>query len=129
MYGAKAFVDTNYTVVTMTFFTGLLVSWLVVRLVIFPTQIIYSAWMESDLAVKTYAEIGQSFPGLYLFNFLLCLLLCLHFYWYGLFLQMGMYFVNKGKTEDWVEKIEDADGKGAKKKGKVATTKRSKKEH
>uniref|UniRef100_A0A8D1UQ24 sphingosine N-acyltransferase n=1 Tax=Sus scrofa TaxID=9823 RepID=A0A8D1UQ24_PIG len=80
------------------------------RLVLFPTQILYTTYYES---------IAQSGPffGYYFFNALLMLLQLLHVFWSCLILRMIYHFMKKGQMEkdirSDVEESDSSDGEVA----------------
>ncbi|XP_049732663.1 ceramide synthase 4 [Elephas maximus indicus] len=73
------------------------------RLVLFPTQILYTTYYESI--------IGRGpFFGYYFFNALLMMLQLLHVFWSGLILRMLCHFMAKGQMEkDIRSDVEESD--------------------
>lgn len=80
------------------------------RLVLFPTQILYTTYYES------IASSGPFF-GYYFFNALLLLLQLLHVFWSCLILRMIRSFVKKGQMEkdirSDVEELDSSEGEAA----------------
>jgi ceramide synthetase len=91
-YIVRVFVDTNFKVVTLAAYLGLLISWLYLRLVVFPFDIIY-------YGLYLNLEIFD-LPGTILLAVMLHCLVVLHLYWYYLFIQMGLKFLKTKTTQD-----------------------------
>jgi len=101
IYLARTVGDTNWNVgkgIGWALMTG---TWMVTRLVIFPGWIIWTTAYES---VRICTDTAHH-HGFYFFNFMLCVLFCLHVYWWFMFLKMGFDLVKYGKTEDMVNHI------------------------
>jgi len=95
IYGAKIFVDTSCKMIAFLFLLGCILSWGFLRLYVFPAVIIRSTLMES---IGERESMGEAcFMS---FNGALCVLVCLHMYWYSLFLKMGYFHLFKGETKD-----------------------------
>jgi len=89
-------------------FIGLITSWLLTRLWIFPTRIIYSTAFESI----AYIPLDVAEHLLYReFNIALSILYCLHIYWFGLMMKMLFRLVTGTSS-----KIEDVREEEAQKK-------------
>jgi len=97
-YFMKAVVDTSIKPLILIGYICLLLSWGFCRLFAFPFYIIETGWRGQDIA-QTQIE------GFYLLNVLMCVLFCLHCYWYSLFLRMGYVFATRGKAQDMTDKI------------------------
>jgi ceramide synthetase len=94
-YGAKMFVDTPYTNITVAFYVMLLFFWVYARLWVFPTLLLHLEYHH--LAVAARSE------NVVMFRFLQTMLLTLqvlHVYWFTLFVRMGHRFLATGKTVD-----------------------------
>lgn len=93
--------DTLFIIFSLVFFYT--------RLVLFPTQILYTTYYES------IANSGPFF-GYYFFNGLLVALQLLHVFWSGLILRMIYSFTKKGQMEkdvrSDVEESDSSDGDG-----------------
>lgn len=72
----------KYRATTNSVFTFFGVSFFLSRLVGFP-MLVWSAWMDS------YAVIGHTLPLHGTTNFCLCVLLCLHVFWFYLIVRMA----------------------------------------
>jgi len=107
-YATKMFVDTSYKTITFISYLGILASWGYLRLYAFPVLIIRSTLVESTLERVAFGEILY-----YSFNLGLGLLLCLHCYWYIMFLQMGYNFLSSGETKDMQANLASLDSQVA----------------
>ncbi|DAZ93284.1 TPA: LOW QUALITY PROTEIN: hypothetical protein N0F65_001123 [Lagenidium giganteum] len=94
-YAIKAFVDTRHTMVVVALYFVLLASWAYTRLYIFPFHLVYNTLL---VAPQIHANLSMFFHNA--MNIMLCMLQCLHVYWYALFLKMGYALANKGVHED-----------------------------
>jgi len=103
-YGCKIFVDTSYKIVTLLNYAGLLATWGYLRLYVFPVYIIRSTLVESTVERATFGDFTYG-----VFNLALSLLLCLHFYWYCMFLKMGYGFLCTGHTVDMQANLTSMD--------------------
>ncbi|CEG49741.1 longevity-assurance family protein [Plasmopara halstedii] len=101
-YAIKSVVDTGNTPLIVAMYFVLLVSWAYTRLYVYPVHLIYNA-------IYVIPEVSPHVTGIFLHpgNALLCMLLVLHVYWYGLFLVMGYTLVRKGLVEDIQDKCSD----------------------
>eukprot|EP00427_Karlodinium_veneficum_P041964 CAMPEP_0169264614 /NCGR_PEP_ID=MMETSP1016-20121227/45211_1 /TAXON_ID=342587 /ORGANISM="Karlodinium micrum, Strain CCMP2283" /LENGTH=266 /DNA_ID=CAMNT_0009347971 /DNA_START=185 /DNA_END=985 /DNA_ORIENTATION=- len=99
VYAAKMFVDTKFKIVTASCLVGMLVSWGYLRLYTFPFVIIMSTLWDTLEDVSFYGGYAVSLIW-FSCNVALMALLCLHIYWYSLFLKMGWDYITKGKTVD-----------------------------
>jgi len=99
-YAVKSVVDSSSKALTLTAYFALLLSWAFGRLYVFPLYIIRVTLAHTSV------------DGYALFNGMLVTLLCLHAYWYYLFLKMGYTFFTKGKREDIIDKIKEKDSEG-----------------
>jgi len=79
---------------TVLFVLGIMGSWLVSRLSIYPLMVIYSSSFESACHVAV-----DIFPFWFGFNVSLTFLLCLHIYWFGLMIKVA-YRVSSGNEYD-----------------------------
>uniref|UniRef100_A0A6A7G9H8 LAG1 longevity assurance n=1 Tax=Hirondellea gigas TaxID=1518452 RepID=A0A6A7G9H8_9CRUS len=95
VYAVKAAVDTGKTSLTLTCYALMLLSWSYTRLYVYPTRFIWTSIY--------FDRIGK--PEIVF----LVLLLCLHIYWFSLFLLMGYNFATKGEQNDIINKIEVND--------------------
>jgi len=93
-YATKCLVDTNASGLVLTAYGGLLLSWGFCRLFVFPAYIINTGLYIAD----------NSWDGYWILNCMMIVLLCLHAYWFILFLKMGFTFASKGVAEDIVDK-------------------------
>lgn len=91
-YLSKLFVDTKYKSVAVALAPGILFSWGYMRLYVFPTDLIRVAVYENP----KYEEIY----GITVLGGMLHFLLCLHVYWYLLFLKMVWRAVRHSEVED-----------------------------
>ncbi|CEO98692.1 hypothetical protein PBRA_006806 [Plasmodiophora brassicae] len=94
-YWVKAFVDTRYTNITILAYLGIMSTWGYLRLYVFPFEIIRCAIFDAPFHI----------PGVPMLCTLMCVLTCLHLYWYTLFIRMGVAFLHTGKTEDVIEDV------------------------
>jgi len=96
-YAIKSVVDTKSAALTLTVYAGLLLSWAFMRLFVFPFYIISVTITQTEV------------DGYALFNGMLITLLCLHIYWYTLFLKMGYTFLTRGTREDIIDKVKSPE--------------------
>ncbi|XP_047520917.1 ceramide synthase 5 isoform X1 [Pieris napi] len=89
---AKAAKYANYQKFCDVIFTIFTVLWIVTRLGIYPFFIIWSTSIRAPMLLPMFAAY-------YIFNSLLCLLLCLHMVWTWLILQVAYKAINAGKME------------------------------
>ena len=89
---AKLFKYSNYQRTCDILFTFFAIAWIVTRLGIYPTWIIYS------VAVEAPQFVGM-FPAYYVFNALLATLLILHVGWTYFILKVIYKAIYTGKTE------------------------------
>ncbi|KAG6942714.1 hypothetical protein JG688_00017962 [Phytophthora aleatoria] len=107
-YAIKSVVDTGNTPLIVAMYVVLLVSWGYTRLYVYPFHLIYNA-------IFVIPEANPHVVGIFLHpgNTLLCMLVVLHVYWYGLFLVMGYTLIRKGLAEDIQDKCSDVgEGEG-----------------
>jgi hypothetical protein len=91
-YIVRIFVDTEYKSITLVGYVGLLVTWLYLRIIVFPFDIIRnSIYLNPTI---------RSMPGTVLLSVMLHCLVVLHVYWYYLFIQMGLRFVKTKTAQD-----------------------------
>ncbi|XP_049645445.1 ceramide synthase 4-like [Suncus etruscus] len=89
----KMFNYVRYERVCRAFFYTFSFVFFCTRLVIFPTQILYTTYFESI--------VGRTpFFGYYFFNGLLMMLQVLHVFWFYLILRMFITFASKGEMND-----------------------------
>jgi len=100
VYLGKATADTYYTKFTATLLVLLSFIWFSTRLFIFPGWIIYSTMIEGTQVVHN----EDHHHGYYFFNFILCLLLILHTYWFGLLLKIGIRMMIYGEKKEDLSK-------------------------
>ncbi|XP_015359238.1 ceramide synthase 4 [Marmota marmota marmota] len=99
----KMFNYTRFTVVCDALFVIFSFVFFFTRLILYPTQIIYTTYYESIL------DRGPFF-GYYFFNMLLMMLQVLHVYWFGLILRMLINFLRKGQmAKDIRSDVEESD--------------------
>ena len=91
-YLVRIFVDTNYKMITLSSYIGLLISWFYMRLVIFPFDLIRVAVYVNPMPQEIY--------GMGVLGGMLHFLLILHIYWYYLFIKIGLKFLATKETED-----------------------------
>jgi len=96
-YLIKIAVDTQHRMLNVVCFYLLVFSWGIGRLFIFPFVLIYSTIFEASPHVYGYT----------FFNLFLLSLLCLHIYWYYLFVKIGMRFYDKSTKGQIGDAIED----------------------
>jgi len=108
VYGAKIFVDTRCKIITFFFLLGMLSSWGLLRLYVFPAHIIRSVLFDT---AAERANIGDT--PYYTFSVALSLLFFLHVYWYSLFIKMGIQYLGKGQTTDVQANLSAMDLKNA----------------
>ncbi|GMF10255.1 unnamed protein product [Phytophthora lilii] len=103
-YAIKSVVDTGNTPLIVAMYVVLLVSWGYTRLYVYPFHLIYNA-------IFVIPEANPHVVGIFLHpgNALLCMLVVLHVYWYGLFLVMGYTLIRKGLAEDIQDKCSDVE--------------------
>jgi len=93
----------GYKIHTNVLFAGLLVSWVISRLYIFPFYVVWSAMWESQQFVPI-----DVFPYWWGFNGSLSILVFLHIYWFGLMLRL-LYRVINGKDKELEDPREDKE--------------------
>ncbi|CAH0489249.1 unnamed protein product [Peronospora farinosa] len=100
----KSVVDTGNTPLIVVMYFVLLLSWGYTRLYVYPFHLIYNA-------IFVIPEANPHVVGIFLYpgNALLCMLMVLHIYWYGLFLVMGYTLIRKGQVEDIQNKCADLE--------------------
>ncbi|XP_049644240.1 ceramide synthase 4-like [Suncus etruscus] len=107
----KMFNYTQYQNVSNVLFIIFTIVFFCTRLVIFPTKILYTTYIESI--------VGRTpFFGYYFFNGLLLMLQALHVFWFYLILRMLITFTSKGEVKDVrsdVEESSSSDGEVVKK--------------
>ncbi|CAI5711092.1 unnamed protein product [Peronospora destructor] len=98
-YAIKSVVDTGNTPLIVVMYFMLLLSWGYTRLYVYPFHLIYNA-------IFVVPETNPHLTRIVLLssNILLCMLVVLHIYWYGLFLVMGYTLIRKGRAEDIQDK-------------------------
>eukprot|EP00095_Tigriopus_kingsejongensis_P012731 maker-scaffold43_size480169-snap-gene-2.25 protein:Tk12731 transcript:maker-scaffold43_size480169-snap-gene-2.25-mRNA-1 annotation:"lag1 longevity assurance homolog 6" len=89
---AKLCKYTNYQLLCDCFFGCFTLTWIVTRLGVYPTWILYSTTIEAP-------QIVEMFPAYYLFNGLLAMLLILHVIWTYFILKILYKAMYTGKTE------------------------------
>lgn len=89
---AKLCKYTNYQRTCDILFTLFAVTWIVTRLGVYPTWILYSTTIEAP-------QIVEMFPAYYIFNALLAILLMLHVIWTYFILKIVYKAMYTGKTE------------------------------
>lgn len=101
-YSCKIVVDTKHIYLTLAAFIGLITSWIYTRLYIFPFHVILQCftnniWARPELVGYTVIAIC------------LIALLCLHVYWFFIFVAIGKKFIVTGEADDMQdgEKTED----------------------
>ncbi|XP_047388353.1 ceramide synthase 4 [Sciurus carolinensis] len=99
----KMFNYTRFTAVCDALFIIFSLVFFYTRLILYPTQIIYTTYYESILN-------SAPFFGYYFFNTLLMMLQVLHVYWFGLILRMLYNFLKKGQmAKDIRSDVEESD--------------------
>lgn len=81
-------------------FISMCVSWIFMRLYIFPVYVAHTAWFETRSCDIPHLPMCQVF---------LAGLVCLHIYWFGIFLQMGYDALTKGTHAAAATHIEGSD--------------------
>lgn len=89
---AKMCKYTNYQKTCDVLFACFAVTWIVTRLGVYPTWILYSTTIEAP-------QIVEMFPAYYIFNGLLSILLVLHVIWTYFILKIVYKAMYSGKTE------------------------------
>ncbi|CAK1589947.1 unnamed protein product [Parnassius mnemosyne] len=89
---AKAAKYANYQKLCDGMFAIFTVLWIVTRLGIYPFYIIWSTTIRAPMLVPM-------FPAYFIFNSLLCLLLCLHILWTWLILQVAYKAITAGRLD------------------------------
>lgn len=89
---AKMCKYTNYQKTCDVLFASFAVTWIVTRLGVYPTWILYSTTIEAP-------QIVEMFPAYYIFNGLLSILLVLHVVWTYFILKIVYKAMYSGKTE------------------------------
>lgn len=104
IYASKAVVDTGFTRLTAVSYFGLLLAYAWFRILVFPTFVMRSAWVES------VQEVGPDLPAGWSFlNFALGVLFLLHVYWFGLVIKIGLNFRKTGEARDMVSNLSAMD--------------------
>jgi hypothetical protein len=85
-------------------FVLLLLSWVSLRLVVFPLKIMYSAFFESVVVHESEGYVNWSRPVFYTFNVSLLILLILQFYWFALLIRVLVRILKDGKLTDVTDK-------------------------
>ena len=107
IYSARIFVDTRFILINIDNYVMLLLVFGYLRLYCFPRVIIWSVLSESHQERLEYGEYGEYiYWG---FVAALSLLLCLHVYWYYVFIMIGVGYARTGKTEDKVANLASMD--------------------
>merc|ERR1712223_71553 len=89
---AKLCKYTNYQRTCDILFTSFAITWIVTRLGVYPTWILYSTTIEAP-------QIVEMFPAYYIFNALLAILFMLHVIWTYFILKIVYKAMYTGKTE------------------------------
>ena len=82
---------TNYQRTCDILFTSFAITWIVTRLGVYPTWILYSTTIEAP-------QIVEMFPAYYIFNALLAILLMLHVIWTYFILKIVYKAMYTGKV-------------------------------
>lgn len=91
-YFVRIFIDTKYKNLTLISYVGLLIGWLYFRLIVFPFEIIrFGLYLNPIIC---------DLNGYLLLGVMLHCLIILHVYWYYLFIQMGLKFLNTKSVQD-----------------------------
>ncbi|KAG7384404.1 Ceramide synthase 6 [Phytophthora boehmeriae] len=122
-YAIKSVVDTGNTPLIGFMYIVLLISWGYTRLYVYPFHLIYNA-------IFVIPEANPHVVGIFIHpgNALLCMLVVLHVYWYGLFLVMGFTLLRKGVAEDIQDKCADVGEEPSAKKLVANSSNKSKNE-
>lgn len=97
---AKLCKYTNYQKMCDVLFACFALTWIVTRLGVYPTWILYSTTIEAP-------QIVEMFPAYYIFNGLLSILLVLHVIWTYFILKIIYKAMYSGKTDDVRSDSED----------------------
>ena len=88
----RVFVDTNYSKIAFFFYVMLMVSWVYMRLIIYPFEL---------LRVSCYQnQKFEEMHGLGILGSMAHALVLLHVYWFILLIQMGLRYVKKNEAVD-----------------------------
>lgn len=109
LYFSKAVIDTPYNKLIFLSSMMLIASYAGLRIIVFPTQLMHSAWVESVQEVNTDQLKGWAF-----LNFAMCLLFLLHMFWFGLIVKIVLYFRRTGEARDLQSRLSFADKDKAK---------------
>lgn len=108
IYLCKAFVDTSAKKFCNLCYVFLVLSFGWLRLVVFPTQIIHSTWVDSLPKVGQHFDMG-AYSTWCFFNFMLLILFFLHVYWFCLIVKTGMVMIKTGQRRDMVADLTSMD--------------------
>jgi len=97
---AKLFIYAEYKKTSDIVFGCFALTWIISRLGVYPTWILYSTTIEAP-------QLVEMFPAYYIFNFLLSILLVLHVIWTYYILKIAYRSVVIGTTEDSRSDSED----------------------
>ncbi|XP_049645406.1 ceramide synthase 4-like [Suncus etruscus] len=111
----KMFNYTQYQKVCKVLFFIFALVFFYTRLVLFPTQILYTTYYDS-------IEGSSPFFGYYFLNGLLMMLQLLHFFWFYLILRMLCTFTWKGKMKDVRSDAEESNSSDSEVVKKKSTT-------
>lgn len=100
---AKLFHYAKYAMTCDVIFGIFTVSWVLTRLGLFPTWIIFSAAVEAP-------QLVPMFPAYYIFNGLLSILLVLHVIWTYFILKMAYFSLYAKKEEEMRDTRSDTEG-------------------
>lgn len=104
LYASKTVVDTAWTRLTVLSYVALITSYVWLRIIIFPTYLMQSAWVESLQEVGAEQLLGWGY-----LNFAMCLLFFLHMYWFGLIIKIGVHFRRTGQARDMISNLSSMD--------------------
>ena len=96
----KALVQTIYDKVSLFVCLIMMATWFYMRCFLLPYCIYYTwnqGYKDNALDRMWFPKYGVSIP---IFNYFLCLLVVLHYYWFSLFCKMLWNAVTKNKYED-----------------------------
>jgi len=89
-------VYSKHTLITLTAYLSLLISWFYLRLFVLPYYIIWNLLFK---AMEAFPPHTYDMPMFFLTG-MVVVLQALHVYWYALFLKMGYIFLTSGETKD-----------------------------